>query len=250
LAAVALSHPQKVHCNICGWKGRYFLSDSWHRHIKCPCCGLEIRHRLFLAALQNIDDLSFDQLIHGKRVLHFAPEEIVSRQLLGKAASYVTADLLQRKCDLRLDMSHMPEIGNATFDVVIAFDVLEHVPDYHAALEEVHRILSPWGVGIFTVPQPDDLGVTYENPAIVTPSERAKHFGQWDHLRLFGCDFPVTVEGKGFAVRVVDEATFPQDIRERCVLAPPQLSKRPLVTNFRKIFFCQKISADNLLREA
>ena len=50
-------------------------------------------------------------------------------------------------------MSNMPEMKGDSFDVVIAFDVLEHVPDYQKALEEVHRILSSRGFAIFTVPR-------------------------------------------------------------------------------------------------
>jgi ubiquinone/menaquinone biosynthesis C-methylase UbiE len=136
----------------------------------------------------------------------------------------------------------MPEIRNESFDVVIAFDVLEHVPDYRKALEEVYRILSPKGFGVFTVPQKDNLLVTYEDPAIVAPQDRAKHFGQYDHLRIFGDDFSGTVEQKGFSVSVVNEASFPEKIRKRYVLFPPMLSKHPLCTNYRKVFFCQKTS--------
>lgn len=51
--------------------------------------------------------------------------------------------------------------------MVIAFDVLEHVPDYQKALQEVHRVLSPGGYAIFTVPQKDNLLVTFEDPSIV-----------------------------------------------------------------------------------
>ncbi|KPJ90962.1 MAG: hypothetical protein AMJ53_12610 [Gammaproteobacteria bacterium SG8_11] len=237
-----LSYPKRVQCNICGWEGRHFLSDPWHKHIICPKCRSDIRQRLFFATLQNIENLSFDRIISNKTILHFAPENIVSSNIRDKAAHYTTADFLREDCDFKIDMSHMPEIKNESFDIVIALDVLEHVPDYQKAIEEVHRILSSNGFAIFTVPQQDNLAVTYEDPTIVAPEDREKHFGQWDHLRIFGDDFPITVESKHFRVIAVNESMFSDDINKNHVLSPPQLSKHPLATNFRKVFFCQKTS--------
>jgi len=235
-----MSYPKKVQCNICKWEGRHLVSDAWHKHIICPGCRSDIRQRLFFAALQNIENLSFDKIIHSKNILHFAPEEITSANIRNKTAHYATADYLRQDCDFTLDMSNMPEINNESFDIVIAFDVLEHVPDYQKALKEVHRILSSKGLGIFTVPQKDNLSETYEDPTIVTPEERTEHFGQWDHLRIFGDDFCRTLESKGFSVTAVDESVFSEDMQRKHVLFPPRLSKHPLATNFRKVFFCQK----------
>jgi len=239
---IALSYPKKVQCNICQWEGRHFLSDSWHNHINCPKCHSGIRQRLFFAALQNIENLSFDKIISDKRILHFAPEEIVSSNIQDKVSVYTTADFFREDCSLKLDISNMAEIKNESYDMLIAFDVLEHVPDYKKALEEINRVLSPKGWGIFTVPQKDNLLVTYEDSTITTPQERIEHYGVSDHLRIFGDDFAEIVAGKGFSVTTVDELMFPEEIQKKHVLFPPVLSKHPLATNFRKVFFCQKNS--------
>jgi SAM-dependent methyltransferase len=239
-ASALLSYPKNIQCNVCGWSGRRFMSDPWHKHINCPSCYQGIRQRLFYAALQHIENLTLENLICNKSILHFAPEEIIRPYIQHRAARYVTTDFLRSDCDLKLDMSSMPEVGNESFDAVIAFDVLEHVPDYRQALVEVHRILSPGGFAIFTVPQKDNLAVTYEDPNIVSPDDRLKHFGQRDHLRIFGRDFTDTVENKGFLVTAVDESFFSEELTRRHVLFPPQLSKHPLATNHRKVFFCKK----------
>ncbi|MDA0824725.1 MAG: methyltransferase domain-containing protein [Proteobacteria bacterium] len=235
-----MSYPKKVRCNICNWEGRRFLSDSWHNHINCPKCRSGIRQRLFFAALHHTENLSFDKIIHRKNILHFAPEKIVGSGIRNKAAHYATADFFRPDCDFKVDVSNMPEIKNESYDIVIAFDVLEHVPDYQKALQEVHRVLTPNGLGIFTVPQKDNLLVTYEDPTIITPKDRLEHFGHWDHRRIFGDDFCQTLERKGFSVTAVDETIFSEDMKRRHVLLPPTLSKHPLATNFRKVFFCQK----------
>lgn len=240
LQSVLLSYPKKVQCNICGWEGRRFLSDSWHKYINCPKCRSGIRHRLFIASLQNIEQLSFDIIFNNKKVLHFAPEDILTSNIQGRAAHYVTADYLRQDCDLKLDMSEMSEIKNESFDVIIAFDVLEHVPDYTKAIAEVHRVLTAEGIAILTVPQKDNLRTTYEDSNIISPEDRTKHFGQYDHLRIFGNDFSNVVEKKGFSVTVVDESIFSEPIRNKHVLFPPVLSNHPMATNYRKIFFCRK----------
>lgn len=39
-----------------------------------------------------------------------------------------------------------------TFDVVAAFDVIEHIPDERAVMREIHRVLCPSGVLLVSVP--------------------------------------------------------------------------------------------------
>lgn len=238
---ISLSYPKKVCCNICRWEGRHFVSDAWHKHINCPKCRSGIRQRLFFATLQNNDELSFNTILKKKKILHFAPEALVGSNIKDQAAHYTTADLLRQDCDVQLDISDMPEIKNESYDAVIAFDVLEHVPNYQKALQEAHRVLSPNGFAIFTVPQKDNLDITYEDTGIVTPEEREKHFGQWDHLRIFGNDFTNTIENNNFKVKIVNESMFSQEICAKNVLFPPILSENSLATNYRKVFFCQKI---------
>lgn len=240
LIRTAVALPRNVECNLCGWRGRRFLSDGWHEHINCPRCLSEVRHRLFLAALQHIPPLSTPVIIANKRVLHFAPEPELGRMLKGLSCRYVTADYLRQDCDIRIDMSNMPSIGDVEFDVVVAFDVLEHVPDYRGALREVHRILAPNGVAAFTVPQKDHLAKTYEDRNIVHAKDRELAYGQWDHLRIFGDDLPDTLRDHGFDVTVVSESLFPANLAKRHVLFPPRRSAHPLATNFRKVFFCRK----------
>lgn len=243
LRLIAHKYPARVRCNVCGWRGRSFLSDSWHPHTICARCGSQVRHRLLFAALQTHPELGFDQLVEGKRVLHFAPERFFPRHLRTKASQYVTADFVKKySLDMQLDMCDMQSVADASYDLVIACDVLEHVPSDSVALSELNRILSPGGWAILTVPQVDGMASKREDATITTPAGREAAFGQVDHLRIYGDDFAGIVQDHGFGVTTINADSFPMAMVDESVLFPPVLSDKPLATNHRKVFFAQKSS--------
>lgn len=195
---------------------------------------------MFAAMLDGntgLSRVSQGDLLAGKRVLHFAPERQLRERVREASAKYVTADFARGDCDLRLDMSSMPSVEDASFDTVIACDVLEHVPDDRAAMRELHRVLCTGGCAILTVPQKDSPSQTEEDPQITDPSEREKHYGQKDHVRIFGDDFADRLEAAGFSVTVVSAEDFDGSSVRRHVLAPPARSSRPLATNQRRFYF-------------
>jgi SAM-dependent methyltransferase len=57
--------------------------------------------------------------------------------------------LVEKK--LVADACCMP-FANSTFDVIVAFDLLEHIPDDHAAVSEVLRCLKSGGSFVYSVP--------------------------------------------------------------------------------------------------
>lgn len=235
----------KVECNICHYKANRFSSDIWHLYCNCPYCGSSVRLRLLWASLTSLENFSFDKIINNKSVLHFAPEEAISKKLREKTKLYKTADFFAQgysyhNIDYNLDISDMKTIHNNSFDCVIACDVLEHVHNHIEAIKEVHRILRNGGFCIFTVPQKDNLTITYEDASITDPEERKKAFGQSDHLRIYGNDFADILKEYGFDVVAVNESYFRKDDIEKFVLFPPILSNHPLATNYRKVFFGQK----------
>lgn len=239
LRVLGRQFPKRVRCNICGWSGRCFNGDRWHPYTICWKCKSLVRHRLFVATLQHIDGLKYEDLVDGKRVLHFAPEEATTRLLKPRASLYRTADFDRSDVDEKLDITNMPTIGTGSFDLVIAADVLEHVPDHMQGMREIRRVLAPGGYAILTVPQKDHLEKTFGDPSITDPVEREKHFGQWDHVRIFGLDMKELLESVGFEVRVITADDFPKEMVRRNALFPPVLSKHPLATNYRHIYFAK-----------
>jgi hypothetical protein len=48
------------------------------------------------------------------------------------------------------------------------------------------------------------LDVTYEDPTITTPKARALAYGQFDHVRYYGKDYPERLRKSGFNVEEID----------------------------------------------
>ena len=233
-------YPTNVECNICGHQAKYFNDNSWHPKTICWKCHSEIRHRLLIAALTYIDQLSFANLVKGKKLLHFAPEPILGNIYKKYVSAYLTADITSQKTDIQLDISNMSKIKSNEFDLVIACDVLEHVKNDHDAIREIYRILSKGGYAILTVPQKDHLENTFEDPAIITAEDRERVFGQSDHLRIYGNDFSEKLKICGFQVNEISSNNFSEELIHKHVLFPPILSLHPLATNYRKIYFASK----------
>lgn len=236
---LACAFPRRVECVACGWTGRRFLDDDWHRDVCCPKCGSSVRHRLLLAAHRHLPGLSFAAAYGGRRVLHVAPEPIVGKHIRPVAMAYVRADYLHDGVDIRLDITDMHEVADGAYDVIIACDVLEHVGDFRRALAEMHRVLVAGGLAVLTVPQEDGLAVTREDPGLTTDEERRMAFGQHDHVRMFGDDFVAELDLHGFDVSIVDASSFSEDLVVRYRLGPAR-SPHPLATNHRRVFFCRR----------
>lgn len=232
-------------CNICSWRDNRFEGDSWHLNIICPRCRSQIRQRLFWAAINHLENVNIKKVIKYKKVIHFAPDKNLVKSISSVAKEYITADLLldgysYQNIDLNIDLSDMEQIKDQEFDCLIAFDVLEHVPKHLKAIEESNRILKLGGYCIFTIPQKDNLDTTYEDLSIINSKEREAKFGQWDHLRIYGNDFKQMIEERGFDVIEISADEFDSQLVKKNILFPPLLSKHPLATNYRRIYFGRK----------
>ncbi|MBV9654865.1 MAG: class I SAM-dependent methyltransferase [Acetobacteraceae bacterium] len=182
-------------CPICDYQGVFVSVGRPSRwDVRCPMCGSRERHRLtHLWVTQGGGDK-----LAGKRILHFAPEKTVMRQMQGNPL-YETADLHQKGVNHRVDITRTG-LPDASYDVLIAHHVLEHIDDDRAAMRELFRLTRPGGFGVFSVPINPTRPQTYENPAITTPELRFVHFGGEDHKRYYGLDFADRLAEAGFTV--------------------------------------------------
>lgn len=154
------------------------------------------RHRLMWLYLK--EQTTFFTEKH--KVLHIAPEYCFLKPF-GQMSNidYTTADLISPWAKVKLDVQNMPLADNE-FDVVFCNHVLEHVPSDYKAMSELYRVMKPGGFGIFQVPLDVNIDKTIEDSAINTPELREKHYGQRDHLRLYGTDYAQRLRSVGFNV--------------------------------------------------
>lgn len=158
------------------------------------------RHRLLWLYLKNETDF----FSASKKVLHFAPEQAFYKRFRNMSnLDYVTTDLESPLADVKADICNLPFKENE-FDIILCNHVLEHIPDDTKAMQELYRILKPGGFGIFQIPQDLNRETTFEDDSITDPKERAKIFGQYDHVRVYGRDYFDKLRSIGFQVEEVD----------------------------------------------
>jgi SAM-dependent methyltransferase len=155
------------------------------------------RHRILWLFLQRETDI----LTQPRSILHLAPEGVLSSLLQRPNIEYVSGDLEPGRAMEVMDITALP-CPDHTFDTVICNHVLEHVPGDVAAMREIRRVLRPGGVAIMQHPIDSSLAKTYEEPTIVTPEARLQAYGQEDHVRLYGRDFPDRLVAAGFQITV------------------------------------------------
>ncbi len=195
----------KVECPVCKKSFRKFLSygsNVAHReNVLCPYDLTLERHRLMWLYLQNKSDFFTKPNL---KVMHIAPEQCFHKIFKNqKNLDYTTGDLVSPIADLHFDLHQIPLEDNQ-YEIIFCNHVMEHVTDDLKCMQELHRIMKPGGWGIFQVPIDTNRTSTYEDWAITTPEEREKHFWQYDHVRLYGTNYPNRLEEAGFTVETVD----------------------------------------------
>ncbi len=193
--------------NYSSWKYNSCLYPGYEKNTICPHCQSLPRHRMIAYYFnRRIEELQ------NKKILIFGMRSAEHTWLDRWHIAYKCADPYDSGADFKYDIQNIA-CGDKTYDVVICNHVLEHVENYQKALGEVFRILREDGLLILTVPTLYRYADTFEKERAETEMERILHYGQNDHLRIFGANFDRYVKNAGFSVEKITGESLPRKIR-------------------------------------
>ena len=180
------------------------------------------RHRLLWLYLQQ--ETNFFSTKEKRKLVHIAPAQCFLHRFRAlNNLEYITSDLESPIADVKADICDLP-FEDESFDIIFCNHVLEHIPDDTKAMQELYRVLKPGGFGIFQIPQDLNRETTFEDDSITDPKERAKIFGQYDHVRVYGRDYFNKLRSIGFDVKEVDYTKqIAPELVERYALAKGEI---------------------------
>ena len=211
-------------CNICHANLRAFINLSNGERI-CPRCGSLPRNRRlwYILTTQN--------LLATKNILDFSPSRCLFRKLKPDKTikKYLSSDFEDEfLADNAYDITQIPEPDNA-FDTIICYHILEHIQADAKAMTELYRVLNATGTLLIQTPFDLHAADIYEDPTIITPTERLKHFGQQDHVRIY------TVQG---LTRRLQQAGF--TVTEKTYTTLSQIELQYGFSPNETVLFCTK----------
>ncbi len=182
-------------------KEKEIIGGGYRQNNICPRCQSTDRDRLVYLYLHHKTTF-FTQ---PQKVLHVAPEpslyKVFSKMSnLDYHAGTKYQEGFYYNDELPVIDLRALSCEDNIFDFVIANHVLEHIKEEDQVLHEIFRVLKPGGSAILQVPVAHKLDKTFEDPSLQTKSEREKFYGQFDHVRLYGKDYPNHLSAAGFTV--------------------------------------------------
>lgn len=159
---------QRGPCTVCGAQAR-FVRNSWvlprdlargappgfadRESQFCDRCGCSRRVRLLAACLlEHYGDAATGSIARLVERESFRALDVAELNAAGRMHPFLAALP-------RLTYAEYPEqdlqalsYADASFDLLLTSETLEHVPDYRRALAETRRVLRPGGRHVFTVP--------------------------------------------------------------------------------------------------
>jgi len=192
----------KVYCPL-SEREYYFFIQIKNDNVS-PILGAKSRHRLLWLYLKNETELFNKQ----NDLLHVAPEYCLFQRLREMPnINYYPGDKFEKGYGVQrgvhqLDLTAL-NLVNDSFDYIICNHILEHIPDDLKAMTEMLRVLKKNGNVFIMVPINLSLTNTYEDFNIVSPEERTRHFGQWDHVRYYSMDIIDRLKSCGLKVTAI-----------------------------------------------
>ena len=168
-------------CDLCGSAVHFRVSDVpqlpgvwfYRDDAYCSSCGMMGRLRMGVLLLRQLMGAGRSAIYVNEQLSalyawllrnyadvvgsEYAPDP-AAHPVMQKRLDWLLRD--QRPQRLRHEDATALSYPDGRFSALMSFDVLEHVPDYHAALREFARVLRPDGIAIITAPFMDDTEQT------------------------------------------------------------------------------------------
>jgi glycosyltransferase involved in cell wall biosynthesis len=127
---------------------------NWREHLQCSSCNLITRQRQLLEVFRTYCEPSAsDQIYITEKVTPFY--KYLAVEYPGLVGSEYLGPLVnpgESREGVRNENLEALSFNEKVFDFVLSLDVLEHVQDYHASLQEFFRVLKKGGTVVFTAP--------------------------------------------------------------------------------------------------
>lgn len=130
---------------------------NWRETLVCPHCNLINRWRSCLHVFEAICTPTVDDHIYLTETLSPVYQNLVGRFPLLSSSEYFPdykfGEMVQTHVmPVRNEDVTQLSFADASLNIVLCFDVLEHVPDYRLALREFYRVLDKGGQLVVSVP--------------------------------------------------------------------------------------------------
>jgi SAM-dependent methyltransferase len=211
-------------CPVCGRLTLFLCLDDLafaHNHLCCLFCRSAARNRLvarvLLEEVGGADSIAALAASNSRLIYNTATDDVFSRFLRpndhfvcsGFFPDIPAGTVLGSRTFCQ-DLECLT-FDDSSFDLVITQDVLEHVRDDGQAFAEIHRVLKPGGVHLFTIPFLFDLPTLQrvdtsgaEDLLLVPPEYHGDDIrGRILTYRTYGIDLFQRLEEIGFSTRLV-----------------------------------------------
>ncbi|RMI28335.1 class I SAM-dependent methyltransferase [Nocardia stercoris] len=189
----------------------------------------------FEAYRRGADVVAFDQ-----NAGELADVELMFRAMAeaGEAPAYAKAETV---CGDALDLPY----GDGAFDVVIASEILEHVPEDRRAIAELVRVLKPGGALVVTVPR-------WLPERICWALSDEYHANEGGHIRIYRADelrARITETGVRYVHQGFEHALHSPFWWLKCAVGVSR-DTHPLVAAYHRMLVWDMMSAPRLTRTA
>lgn len=145
------------YCEICEKEVEFHATQNWFRdHLACPRCQSVPRERALMHVLKRYYPNYRKLKIHESSPIGRGVTTRLVKECRNYSYSHYFPDTppgeINKEFQSRCENLEALTFPDASFDLIISQDVMEHVFDPDAAFREIARVLKSGGAHIFTVP--------------------------------------------------------------------------------------------------